>query len=95
MSFEASARLMKENSRWIAGGVNSNFRSNIAPTPLQFERGEGACLYDVDGNRLIDYYLGMGPMILGHSPKPVRDAVRNHRGVPVSVGSGIASQTPA
>ncbi len=59
----------------MSGGVNSNFRMNIAPTPLVFDRGEGAYLYDIDGNRLIDYYLGMGPMILGHSPDAVTHAV--------------------
>ena len=67
-----SARRIADNARWIAGGVNSNFRLNISPTPLVFERGEGPYLFDADGNRLIDYYLGMGPMILGHSPAAVR-----------------------
>jgi glutamate-1-semialdehyde 2,1-aminomutase len=38
--------------------------------PLFFERGEGARLYDVDGNVHIDYVLGNGPAILGHAPKP-------------------------
>jgi glutamate-1-semialdehyde 2,1-aminomutase len=76
MSFDESARRIRKNAQWIAGGVNSNFRLNIAPTPLVFERAEGPYLFDVDGNRLIDYYLGMGPMILGHSPASVREAVR-------------------
>jgi glutamate-1-semialdehyde 2,1-aminomutase len=67
----------------MAGGVNSNFRLNIAPTPLVFERAEGPYLFDVDGNRLIDYYLGMGPMILGHSPETVRAAVHDQ------IGKGI------
>ncbi|WP_108660215.1 aspartate aminotransferase family protein [Acuticoccus kandeliae] len=73
----------------MAGGVNSNFRLNISPTPLVFERGEGPYLYDVDGNRLIDYYLGMGPMILGHSPRQIVDAVKSQ------IDSGIlfAGQT--
>jgi 4-aminobutyrate aminotransferase-like enzyme len=75
LSFEESARQIRANAQWIAGGVNSNFRLNIAPTPLVFERAEGPYLYDVDGNRLIDYYLGMGPMILGHSPAALRQAV--------------------
>src|SRR5260221_7403684 len=66
---------MVEASRWIAGGINSNFRAGISPTPLVIERGEGPYLFDADGNRLIDYYLGMGPMILGHSPKAVKQAV--------------------
>jgi glutamate-1-semialdehyde 2,1-aminomutase len=77
LTFEESARQIRENAQWIAGGVNSNFRLNIAPTPLVFERAEGPYLYDVDGNRLIDYYLGMGPMILGHSPASVRQAVHD------------------
>ena len=74
--FEKSRRLIAEASRYLPGGVNSNFRLGMVPTPLVFERGEGPYLYDVDGNRLIDYYLGMGPMILGHNPEPVLSAVR-------------------
>ncbi len=74
LSFEKSAEMIRTNAQWISGGVNSNFRLNIAPTPLVFERGEGPYLFDVDGNRLIDYYLGMGPMILGHKPQAVCDA---------------------
>ncbi len=73
-AFDESARRIKDNARWLAGGVSSNFRLGMAPTPLVFDRGEGPFLYDVDGNELIDYYLGMGPMILGHSPKSVRAA---------------------
>ena len=75
MSFDESARRIQSNAGWIAGGVNSNFRLNISPTPLVFERAEGPYLFDVDGNRLVDFYLGMGPMILGHSPVAVRLAV--------------------
>jgi glutamate-1-semialdehyde 2,1-aminomutase len=76
LSFDKSAELIERNAQWIAGGVNSNFRLNISPTPLVFERGEGPWLYDADGNQLIDYYLGMGPMILGHKPQALVDAVK-------------------
>ena len=74
---------IRENSRWLAGGVSCNFRLGMAPTPLVFERGEGARLSDVDGNRLIDYYLGMGPMILGHNPEAVwcASAAQLERGI--------------
>ena len=75
-SFEKSRRLIAEASRYLPGGVNSNFRLGMVPSPLVFERGEGPYLYDVDGNCLIDYYLGMGPMILGHNPESVLSAVR-------------------
>ena len=75
-TFETSKQLIAEASQQLPGGVNSNYRLGIAPTPLVFERGAGPYLYDADGNRLIDYYLGMGPMILGHNPAPVLDAVQ-------------------
>ena len=71
LSFEESRRRIAESSQWLAGGVSSNFRLGMSPTPLVFDRAEGAFLFDADGNRLIDYYLGMGPMILGHTPADV------------------------
>ncbi len=74
--FDRSKRMIEEADQVLPGGVNSNFRLGMKPTPLVFERGEGPYLFDVDGNRLIDYYLGMGPMILGHNPEPVIEAVR-------------------
>ena len=74
-TFEESKRRIALASRRIPGGVSSSFRLGVSPTPLVFERGEGPHLFDVDGNRLIDYYLGLGPMILGHSPTVVRRAV--------------------
>lgn len=75
LRFEESARRIAENARYIAGGVNSNFRLGMAPGPLVFERGEGAYLIDADGNRIIDYYCGMGATVLGHTPAPVLEAV--------------------
>ena len=73
--FDQSKKRLADFAQYLPGGVNSNFRMGISPTPLVFERAEGPYLYDVDGNRLIDYYLGMGPMILGHNPEPVLKAV--------------------
>jgi glutamate-1-semialdehyde 2,1-aminomutase len=77
LAFDRSAARVSDATRFVPGGVNSNFRAGITPTPLVVERGEGPYLIDADGNRLIDYYLGMGPMILGHSPKGVMDAIRS------------------
>ena len=74
-SFTRSAERIRDASKILPGGVNSNFRFGISPTPLVFDHAEGPFLHDIDGNRLIDYYLGMGPMILGHSPRPVIEAV--------------------
>lgn len=74
LEFDESRRRLAEAARYLAGGVSSNFRLGISPTPLVFDRAEGAFLIDADGNRIIDYYLGMGPMILGHTPADVIEA---------------------
>jgi len=76
LRFDRSAALIAENAKYVAGGVNSNFRTGMAGGPLVFQRGEGPYLIDADGNRLIDYYCGMGAMILGHSPAGVQQAVK-------------------
>ncbi len=76
-SFERSAAAIAENSRYVAGGVNSAFRIGMAGGPLVFSHGEGPYLFDIDGNRLIDYYCGMGAMVLGHTPHSVQQAVKD------------------
>lgn len=75
LDFSRSHSFIEDASAYIAGGVNSNFRTGMQPGPLAFERGEGPYLFDLDGNRLIDYYLGMGPIVLGHNPAAIRDRV--------------------
>lgn len=77
MSFSESARQIAANAQFVAGGVNSNFRIGMAPGPLVFTHADGPYLFDVDGNRLIDYYCGMGAMVLGHTPAGVRQAVKD------------------
>lgn len=95
LSFERSRAAIERNSGWLAGGVSSNFRLNISPTPLVFESGDGPYLHDLDGNRLIDYYLGMGPMILGHKPKDLVDAVTDQiqKGILFAGTTEIESET--
>lgn len=75
LTFDASAAWNAEAAKVIAGAVNSNVRLAGAPIPLCFTHGAGAHLFDLDGNRHVDYALGMGPTILGHAPGPVCDAV--------------------
>ena len=77
LSFDRSAEVIEKSSEYVAGGVNSNFRIGMAGGPLVFQRGDGAFLIDVDGNRLIDYYCGMGAMVLGHTPAGVQQAVKD------------------
>jgi glutamate-1-semialdehyde 2,1-aminomutase len=52
----------------LPGGVNSPARAfgGVGGQPIFFMRGEGAWLYDIDGNRYLDYIGSWGPMILGH-----------------------------
>lgn len=73
-----SARLFAQAQELIASGVNSTARaprSGWSPYPLFVDRGKGSRIFDVDGNEFIDYLLGLGPMLLGHRPEPVTNAV--------------------
>lgn len=79
-SFEHSRQRIQEAHTVIPGGVSSHFRFGVSPTPLVFERADGVYLHDVDGNRLIDYYMALGPMILGHTPPEVIQAVQDQLG---------------
>jgi glutamate-1-semialdehyde 2,1-aminomutase len=62
----------------IPGGVNSPVRAfrGVGGTPRFIERGEGSRVFDTDGNSYIDYVGSWGPLLLGHRPQPVIDALR-------------------
>jgi glutamate-1-semialdehyde 2,1-aminomutase len=62
----------------IPGGVNSPVRAfrAVGGTPRFFARGEGAWLWDVDGNRYVDLVLSWGPLIAGHAHPRVVEAVQ-------------------
>ncbi|AEH22764.1 Glutamate-1-semialdehyde 2,1-aminomutase [Thermodesulfobacterium geofontis OPF15] len=64
-----SKEYFKRALKSIPGGVNSPVRAckAVKADPIFFERGEGAYLIDVDGNRYIDYVCSWGPLILGHA----------------------------
>ncbi len=70
--------LFTRAQRSIPGGVNSPVRAfrAVGGTPRFFVRGEGACFWDVDGKRYIDYVGSWGPAILGHAHPAVVAAVR-------------------
>jgi glutamate-1-semialdehyde 2,1-aminomutase len=73
-----SASLYPMACEVIPAGVNSTARAAFSgwePYPLFIDHGSGAHLFDVDGNRYIDYLLGLGPMLLGHRPPRVTAAV--------------------
>ena len=65
----------------LPGGVNSPVRAmrSIGRDPIFVERAEGAELFDVDGNRYVDWMCSWGPLILGHAHPAVLDAVARGR----------------
>ena len=65
-----SAQLFRRASRSTPGGVESNIRW-FKPHPLYVDYGEGGYLYDVDGNKVLDFMMGFGSLILGHNNREV------------------------
>ena len=74
----------------LAGGVATAFRAAQEPVPVSFANSAGARMTDVDGNQYVDFALGFGPLLLGHSPAPVLDAVRAQ----LSLGLGYGASHP-
>lgn len=74
-----SRRLMDLACQVMPGGVNSPVRSfkSVGGTARFIEKGEGAYLFDVDGNRYLDFCCSWGPLILGHNDPDVVEAVKN------------------
>jgi len=68
MTREKSHAAFARAKQLMPGGVNSPARAfgGVGGEPIFVQRGEGAYLYDLDGNRYIDYIGSWGPMILGH-----------------------------
>ncbi len=89
MQTDKSSALIERAARTIPGGVNSPVRAfkGVGGTPIFFERGEGAYLTDVDGNRYIDYVGSWGPMILGHSNPDVVAAVQKQAASALGFGA--------
>jgi glutamate-1-semialdehyde 2,1-aminomutase len=78
MNIQNSISLFSRAQKTIPGGVNSPVRAfkSVGGTPVFFKKAKGAYLYDVDGNKYIDYINSWGPMILGHAYEPVVKAIQ-------------------
>jgi glutamate-1-semialdehyde 2,1-aminomutase len=85
-------RLYARARQVIAGGVSSDARR--ADRPLFVDHAHGAELWDVDGNRYLDYVLGQGPNLLGHAAPLVADAVSDQvrRGVAYAAQHELEAQ---
>jgi glutamate-1-semialdehyde 2,1-aminomutase len=86
---EKSKELFERAQQSIPGGVNSPVRAfkSVGGTPIFIKNAKGAYLYDVDGNRYIDYIASWGPMILGHAYEPVVKAIQEYATHSTSYGA--------
>ncbi|MBM95910.1 MAG: glutamate-1-semialdehyde-2,1-aminomutase [Oceanospirillaceae bacterium] len=87
-----SESLFDAAQQHIPGGVNSPVRAfkGVGGTPIFFDHAKGAYVYDVDGNRYIDYVGSWGPMILGHSAPEILDAITARMTKGLSFGAPTA-----
>ena len=87
--YSQSKLLFEKAQQLIPGGVNSPVRAfkSVGGTPIFIQRARGAYLYDVDGNRYIDYINSWGPMILGHAYEPVVKAIQEYATYSTSFGA--------
>jgi glutamate-1-semialdehyde 2,1-aminomutase len=72
--FAKSAELSQRAKGTIAGGITHDAR-NFSPFPIYIDRAEGSRKWDVDGNELLDHWMGHGSMLLGHSHPAVTEAM--------------------
>ncbi len=77
LNLKKSKALFEKANQFIPGGVNSPVRAfkSVGGTPPFIVKGEGACIWDADGNRYIDFVGSWGPLILGHSHPEVLAAL--------------------
>ncbi|GAB4523656.1 MAG: glutamate-1-semialdehyde 2,1-aminomutase [Anaerolineales bacterium] len=89
MNIQKSIALFAKAREILPGGVDSPVRAfrAVGGQPLFIARGEGPYLYDVDGNRFIDYVLSWGPLILGHAHSSVVEALRETAALGTSYGA--------
>ncbi|MEL1136259.1 glutamate-1-semialdehyde 2,1-aminomutase [Desulfitobacterium sp. THU1] len=84
----------------LPGGVNSPVRAykSVGREPVFIERGQGARLWDIDGNSYLDYVLSWGPLILGHAHPVVVEAIKaaaergTSYGAPTEIETDLAEE---
>ncbi len=95
MKIERSRKLFAEAKEVIPGGVDSPVRAfrAVGGQPLFIERGEGPYIYDVNGNRYVDYVLSWGPLALGHAHPAVMKAIQEQAERGTSYGAPTELET--
>ena len=94
MNTAQSEALFARAKESIPGGVNSPVRAfrAVGGTPRFIARADGAHIFDVDGNTYIDYVCSWGPLLFGHRPKPVIDAIASVLELGTSFGAPTARE---
>ncbi len=89
VKIDKSARLFEEAQSLLPGGVDSPVRAfrAVGGQPLFIDHAQGPYLYDVDGNRFIDYVLSWGPLITGHAHPRIVQAVQEAASKGTSYGA--------
>ncbi len=95
MNRNESERLFRSAQEVIPGGVNSPVRAfkGVGGSPVFFATASGPYLFDVDGNRYVDYVASWGPMIQGHGFEPVVRAIRDQAAESVGFGAPTKRET--
>lgn len=89
MKKEQSIALYQEAVNYFPGGVNSPVRAfkAVEGTPLFIKKGDGAHIWDEDGNKYIDFCCSFGPLILGHNHPNVYNKILDALGNGTSYGA--------
>lgn len=92
---DRSKKAFARANQVLPGGVNSPVRAfkSVGREPVFIERGEGARLWDIDGNSYLDYVLSWGPLILGHAHPVVVEAIKKAAELGTSYGAPTEIET--
>ncbi len=93
MHFQRSHAVYERAKQLMPGGVNSPVRAfkAVGGDPFIVSHGKGAYLYDLDGNRYVDYINSWGPLVLGHAHPAVVEALRRQ----IELGTSFGACTEA
>jgi glutamate-1-semialdehyde 2,1-aminomutase len=94
VTMQKSINLFERAKKHIPGGVNSPVRAfkAVGGTPPFISKADGPYIFDVDGNRYIDYVQSWGPMVLGHNNPKIRQAVIDAAANGLSFGAPTESE---
>ena len=90
--FASSADWYERGKSLFAGGVTHQTRFT-SPFPVYIDHAEGPYKYDVNGNQIVDYVMGNGSLLMGHSPPGVTESVAQRAGEGTHLGGATTHET--